>query len=242
MHVLDFLKDGDKYFLPHMSIDIVIIGYEHHRLKCLLLQIGENWLLPGGYVGREESVDTAAQRILKERAGLEGHHLEFLSVFGDKDRSFGDQFREFSNRMGIPWKENYWVNSRFVSLVYYALIDIQKATPQGGPYVESFAWFDFDELPEMGLDHKQIATEARMKLKADPRIGQISHHLLSGPFTMPELHRLHETILDENLDRSRFYKKMLATGLFEQLPKKLIKSPGRNPYQYKVKTHLTSKT
>jgi hypothetical protein len=52
---------------------------------------------------------------------------------------------------------------------------------------------------------------------------------------MPELHQLHQTILGEKIDRSRFQKKMLSTGLFERLPKRKKESPGRNPYQYTVK-------
>ena len=47
--------------------------------------------------------------------------------------------------------------------------------------------------------------------------------------------QLHQAILEEPLDRSRFQKKMLATGLFERLPKRQKDSPGRNPYQYRVK-------
>lgn len=222
------------HYLPNLSIDIVVIGYEENTLKCLLLKIGKRWVLPGGYIQRDESVDIAAMRILKERTALEKPHLNFLSVFGAKDRSFGEQFREFASDRGIPWRDDYWVNSRFVTLSHYSLVNIQETFPRPGTYDEEVAWFGFDELPDMWLDHGKIVMEARERMKRDIRSGQISHHLLPDNFTMPELHQLHQRILEEELDRSRFQKKMLASGRFERLPKLQKGTPGRNPFLYRV--------
>ena len=232
MEILNFFENGDAAFLPNLSLDIVVIGYENHQLKCLLLKIGGRWVLPGGYILRQESVDMAALRILKVRTGLEHPHLDFLSVFGDKDRSFSAQFKEFAKERGIPWRDDYWINSRFVTLSYYSLVDIQKTFPSPGPYDEDMAWFGFDDLPNMWLDHREIAWEARTRLKGDLKNGQTSHQLLAEKFTMPELHQLHQVILEEEIDRSRFQKKMLSTGKFERLPKLQKGTPGRNPFLY----------
>ena len=234
MEILDFLEKGDEFFLPNLSIDIVVIGYEQNELKCLLLKIGDRWVLPGGYILKEETVDNAALRILKERTTLESPHLDFLSVFGDKDRSFGEQFRQFAQERNIPWRDDYWVNSRFVTLSYYSLVDMARTFPSPGPYDEGMAWFSFDALPEMWLDHQDIVLEARNRMKADIKGGHTCHQLLSEKFTMPELHQLHQYILDEELDRSRFQKKMLSIGKFERLPKLQKGTPGRNPFLYRV--------
>ncbi|MGB5244631.1 MAG: hypothetical protein WBN50_13505, partial [Lutimonas sp.] len=43
--------------------------------------------------------------------------------------------------------------------------------------------------------------------KEDMKQEQITFNLLPDEFTMPELHQLHQTILEENLDRSRFQKR-----------------------------------
>lgn len=48
MALKEFPEHGDKYFLPNLSIDLVIITYKDNELKCLLLQIGGKWLLLGG--------------------------------------------------------------------------------------------------------------------------------------------------------------------------------------------------
>jgi ADP-ribose pyrophosphatase YjhB (NUDIX family) len=234
MDVVNFLENGDLHFLPNLSIDIVVVGYEKNELKCLLLKLSGKWVLPGGYIGRQESVNAAALRILKDRTALEKPHLNFLSVFGEEDRNFGGQFKEFVNAKGLPWRDTYWVNSRFVTLSYYSLVNIRETFPSPGTYDEEVAWCRFDDLPEMWLDHRKIVMEARERMKKDIKTGQISHQLLPDRFTMPELHQLHQRILEEELDRSRFQKKMLATGKFERLPKLLKSTPGRNPFLYRV--------
>ncbi len=234
MDYREFLERGGEYYLPNLSVDVVIIGYEEGELKCLLLQIGEKWLLPGGYVGRSESVDDAAVRILKERTGLGDPHLKFLSVFGHAERNFHTEWKEFLEKTGQPWREDYWFNTRFVSLAYYSLVKIGELHPVPGAFDQAVAWVPFRELPTMWMDHKAIALQARDHLREDVRHEQISHMLLPSPFTMPELHRLHETILQEKIDRSRFQKKMLASGRYKRLPRLQKDAPGRNPYQYAV--------
>lgn len=235
MDVKEFLEKGAGYFLPNLSIDLVIIGYQDDELKCLLLKIGEKWLLPGGYIRMNEAVDRAAVNILKDRTGLDDPHLKFLSVFGDENRQFSEEWREFLTKSGMPWSDDSWLNNRFVTLAYYSLVNIENTSPVVGNLDEAFAWVNFDELPDMWMDHKSIVLEARNRLKDDIKQEQVSYNLLPQKFTMPELHQLHQTILGETLDRSRFQKKMLAMGIFERLPKRQKEAPGRNPYQYQVK-------
>jgi len=235
MDVKEIIEQGNNTFLPNLSIDLVIIGYEGSVLKCLLLKVEEKWLLPGGYVRFDQSVDEAVQTVLNQRTGLENTYLKFLAVFGDKNREFKNVMREVFKRMEIEWRKDYWFNNRFVSLAYYALVNMDKTHPRVGHFDEAFAWFDFDELPEMWMDHKSIVNTAQQRLKKDIHHEQMTYNLLPKKFTMPELHQLHQVILGEKIDRSRFQKKMLTTGMFVRLPKLEKSTPGQNPYQYKVK-------
>lgn len=235
MDVKDIIQNGANYFLPHLSIDLVIIGYEQERLKCLLLKLGDKWVLPGGYIGREESVDEAAINILRSRTGLEYAHLKFLSVFGSKDRQLGDNLKRFVQQIGIPWNKDYFINQRFVTLAYYSLIEIGNTHPVPGEFDEAIGWFSFDDLPDMWLDHGDIVAAARERLKQDIKHEHVTYNLLPEVFTMPQLHALHQAILEEKLDRSRFQKKMISSGIFERLPQLKKETPGRNPYLYKLK-------
>ena len=235
MDVQHFLERGADYYLPNLSIDLVIIGYENNELKCLLLKIGEKWLLPGGYIGKDEAVAAAAVRILKERTGIEDPHLKFLAVFGEGNRQFTHEWKEYLEKIGLTFSPDSWLNARFISLAYYSLVEISNTFPSVHNFDEDFGWFNFDDLPDMWMDHLSIVQEARNRLKEDIKQEEITHKLLPAPFTMPELHQLHETILEVKMDRSRFQKKMLSTGRYERLPKRQQETPGSNPYQYTVR-------
>nr|WP_297783870.1 NUDIX domain-containing protein [uncultured Allomuricauda sp.] len=235
MELEEFYKKGLQLFLPNLSVDLVIIGYIEDQLKCLLLKLGDKWLLPGGYIYRSESVDDATLRILQERTGLDDPHFKFLAVFGDKDRKFYEEWKHFFETNDLPFQENYWTNDRFVTLTYYSLVDIENTNPVVGNLDSAFGWFNMDDLPDMWMDHKKIVLAAKERLKEDIQDEHLSYNLLPEEFTMPQLHQLHQTILGGSLDRSRFQKKMLASGLFERLPKLQTDAPGRKPYLYRVK-------
>lgn len=235
MEIQKILEHGAEYFLPNLSIDLVIIGYQEGVLKCLLLKLGQKWALPGGYIKKEESVDHAVKRILKERTHLENPHFKFLSVFGAANRQFDQEFKHFFDKNGLPWRDDYWINQRFVTLAHYSLVDIDNTHPVPGDFDQAAQWFSFDALPQLWLDHHTIVEAARNRLKEDSKSELLTYNLLPESFTMPELHRLHEAILEEKMDRSRFQKKMLATGRFERLPKLKKETPGSNPYQYRLK-------
>ncbi|WP_290568062.1 NUDIX hydrolase [Leeuwenhoekiella sp. UBA6783] len=232
MNYEEFLRVGHKYFIPHLSTDLVIIAYHEDKLKCLLLRTADEWMLPGGFIGMEESVDAAVERVLRSRTGLTDPHLRFLSVFGDSSRAFGDVWKSHFERAQVTWNPDYWINKRFVTLTYYSLVNYTETQPVIQDFDEEFGWFAFDELPKITMDHEAILRKARQTLKEEVSLEHLSYNLLPEKFTMPQLHQLHQHILEENIDRSRFQKKMLASGLFKRLPKLKKDTPGRNPYLY----------
>ncbi len=225
----------ESRYLPQLSVDVVIMSYHNGHLKVLLLRSGAIWLLPGGYVEHNEEVDAAAYRILAYRTGVVEAHLDFFKVFGSPNRVFSDLFQAYAKQKGRAWSAELPINKRFVSLGYYALVDIHQTSLKSGPLDDSIHWVDLSDLPKMSMDHDVIIQHAHERLKLDIQKNPIAHNLLPETFTMPELHQLHQSILGENMDRSRFQKKMLATGLFERLPERSTEARGRNPYLYRIK-------
>ena len=74
-----------------VTVDLVLLTVREGRLAVLLQRRGEephkgDRALPGGFVGVDESLDAAAQRILADKAGLAGAWLEQIYSFGDPGR------------------------------------------------------------------------------------------------------------------------------------------------------------
>src|SRR5580700_552229 len=100
-------------YLPHISIDCVVFGFHEGLMKVLVLEAkGEGeWYLPGGFMLKNEPIEDAANRILKERTGLDEIFLQQFHVFGDPERS--KQHFEMYKDM-LPAKEN-WFTNRFLT-------------------------------------------------------------------------------------------------------------------------------
>src|SRR5690606_16662882 len=83
------LKNVIEDNLPCVSIDLTIFGFHENHLKVLLLKNKdkESWTLPGGFILKEESLETAANRLLFRRTGLNNIFLQQFHVFGDPERT-----------------------------------------------------------------------------------------------------------------------------------------------------------
>ena len=92
---------------PSLSVDVALIGVVDDTLGTLLYRRSEHPFrgraaLPGGFVRMDESLDAAAARVLREKAGVEGVFLEQLYTFGAPSRD---------------------PRTRVVSVAYFALVD-----------------------------------------------------------------------------------------------------------------------
>ena len=72
----------------NLSIDCVLLTIQNDRLKVLLTKLvaEKEWVLPGGFIWKYESAESAAVRILKQRTGLEQIYLQQFKTFSDPDR------------------------------------------------------------------------------------------------------------------------------------------------------------
>src|SRR6185437_15723655 len=85
----DFLERAQRDFLAHISLDCVVFGFHAGQLKILLLKMKHEDLLalPGGFVMKDETMEQAAIRVLRERTGVENVFLQQYHVFSDVLRS-----------------------------------------------------------------------------------------------------------------------------------------------------------
>jgi 8-oxo-dGTP diphosphatase len=228
----EYFADGAGAFLSHVSINCVVFGYRHPHLQVLVHRIPgqEPWHLPGGFVKKEESLDEAATRNLK-LAGME-------EVFLRQVRTFGDVFRVTGitePAIGDSKKEEeilQWVKQRFVTVVYYGLIDFSTTRVVPGGFLNDFKWMDVDQLERMAMDHAQIVAETRKILSTELLNYPVASNLLPEMFTLNELRGLFERMLNRDIDRGTFRRKMLKLGIVEQIDRRKD-SVGRPSHLYR---------
>ena len=233
----DFIYNGHKTFLPHVSIDCAIFGYHEHQLKILLIKWKkvDGWCLPGGFILRSETLTQAANRIVKERTSLDGLFLQQFHTFGDPGRSKTKQIddKKLTEMLGFKMPGNNWLMDHTVSIGYYALTEYSKVYPRPDFFSEECRWWDIDDIPDLLFDHNQMVKQALRAMRLQIYHQPIGYNLLPAKFTLPEIHALYETILDKKSDRRNFSKKLVMLGLIKKLNEQKNIGPHRAPFLYK---------
>lgn len=191
-----------KHPRPALAVDCVVFGWDGAGLNVLLIRRGQEpfkgeWAFPGGFVQMDEDLETAAQRELQEETGLQGMFLEQLYTFGAPERD---------------------PRGRIVSVAYYALVHAGKyAGLQAATDASDARWFPEMQLPPLAFDHQQILQVARDRLEAKVRYQPIGFELLPPKFSLRQLQALYECILQQQLDRRNFRKKLMTMDLLVEL-------------------------
>ncbi len=231
----NFIMNGAKIYLPSLSLDCVIFGFHENQLKVLLLKMknAPQWALPGGFILKNEDVNKAAERVLRERTGLSDIFLQQFNVFGKPKRSDANFHRRFFQGQGIKIENDHWLFSRFVTIGYYALVEYSYVNARSDDFSDQCAWRDINDLPDLMMDHKQILNSALETLRNHLNYHPVGYNLLPEKFTMPQLQKLYETILQKKLDRRNFQRKILSYGIIKRLKEVKKGVAHKAPYLYR---------
>jgi 8-oxo-dGTP diphosphatase len=225
-------------YMPHLSIDCVIIGFHNNELKVLLSKYPklDVWALQGGFVKKAEDIDAAAIRILEEMTGLSNIYLKQFHTFGKAHRPmFSESFKESLGEVPFDMQNIPFLQQRFVSIGYYSLVDFPKVTPSVPYFFEHSEWHDIQNLPNLAFDHAEIIAHAIETMRHSLDYHLVGFNLLPDTFTMKDLQNLYETILGEPLRRNNFQEKMLNLGILERLEKQFTGKAHKAPYLYRFK-------
>ncbi len=234
-----YLKGHEKY-LRNLSIDCIIFGFHDAELKVLLLnaKYARQWALPGGFILIDENTDDAAQRILKQRTGLDKIYLQQFQVFSSPHRSTKKINQQFLKNAGVT-AEDSWMFERFVTVGYWALVDFTNVQPVADIFSDACEWFNIHDIPALILDHNEILLAALENIRQQLQYRPIGYNLLPEKFTMPELQKLYETILDQKSDRRNFQRKIISTGILKKTNeiKKGVAHKAPHYYKFDLKNY-----
>jgi 8-oxo-dGTP diphosphatase len=205
---------------PSVAVDVVILTVNDGALFVCLYErkdhpAKETFALPGGFVRIDESLDDAARRIVREKAGLDDVFLEQLYTFGDPGRD---------------------PRGRVITVAHVALIEAARfhtsSAPKGrievpwpgetGGPVDVLVDDDDDddddanrEHTDLAFDHKDILGTAVKRLRGKLDYTPIGFQLLPAEFTLRALQDVHEAVRGEQVNKDSFRRRMLASGHIE---------------------------
>jgi 8-oxo-dGTP diphosphatase len=186
-----------QYPRAALTVDCVVFGVDDEELKVMLIRRGQppfqgKWALPGGFVRLDETLEEAARRELEEETGLHKLFLEQLYTFGSVNRD---------------------PRERVVSVAYYALVKLSEHSVLAASDASDAAWFGVHDVPSLAFDHAEILQMALERLRGKLRYEPIGFELLPKKFTLSQLQHLYELVLERELDKRNFRKRVLAMDL-----------------------------
>jgi len=181
------------------------------------------WMLPGEDINFDETAEDAAYRVINERLNFKLANLEQYYSFTKPDR---------------------YTEERIIAIGLIALIDgvsanIIKEENEGNVDMD---WFNINNIPKLAFDHDEITKVAIHTLRNRIVNTNALKYLFPSDFTLPELQKAYEQILNRPLDRRNFRKKFINLDLIEDTGYKNEGFNGRPAKLYRFKEELKEKT
>lgn len=212
------------YFNIAISIDCVIFGYDNKELKVLLIKSDLEefeglYSLLGDLVRPDEDLEAASYRVLEDRTGLEDVYLEQVYTFGSVGRH---------------------PSGRVITTAYYSLIDIKHHKLRLNH--NDLHWHSIKDIKELAFDHRKILDTCLERLRQQAMEYPVVFNLLPEKFSLRELQELYQAILDVDLDRRNFRKKIAIKDWLIDLNQMEDDVPHRPGKLYKLKPEFGRKT
>jgi 8-oxo-dGTP diphosphatase len=208
---------------PLTTVDVVVFAIGDEALHVLLVQrpTGEGepfpgyQALPGGFVDidRDKDLEACAVRKLKDKTGMVSPYLEQLGSWGS------------ARRDPRGWSATH---------AYFALL---PAMGIGSALAADAKWFPIlsgKVKARLAFDHGDILEAAIQRLRSKVEYTSLPAYLMPAEFTLPDLQRVYEIVLDRPLEKSAFRTRVLAADLIEPVAK-MRRGPNRPAQLYRLK-------
>ncbi len=212
--------DPSAYDRPSVAVDIVIFTLYQEQLSVLLVQRSSPpfkglWALPGGFVDKklDRTLEDVAQRELQEETGTRAPYLEQFHTFGDRERDPRD-----------------WT----LSVCYFALLPYERIQLRAGSDAGAVRLWKVNDGKvgaRLAFDHRRILRFAVERLRSKLEYTAIAGYLLGDEFTLPDLQRTYELVLNEKLDKTSFRRGLARYQIVEETGR-MSESRGHRPAKY----------
>lgn len=223
---IEAMSHTSNFERPLTTVDVAIFTILSDTLHVLLVKRNDEagdpfpnqWALVGGFVdvNKDISLEATALRKLKEKTGITSPYLEQLGSWGGR------------NRDPRGWSATH---------VYFALIPIKYAiTPVNGANAAEAKWAPViaDGVKDLlAFDHQEILGAAIARLRNKVEYTSLPAFLLPEVFTLSELQRVYEVVLERKLEKSAFRTRVLSTNLVIPLGR-FKEGPNRPAQLYKL--------
>ena len=162
---------------------------------------------PGGVLRPEETAEKATHRLIADKGLIDNSHiyLEQLYTFSEVNRD---------------------PRGRVVAVAYCAFVPWNALSNKERMDTKEVWWEPAHTLKNLAYDHDEMLRMAIARLRSRVHYTTLISKLMPKEFTLTELEQIYESILEANLDKRNFRKKILKLGILKELPKK--KSSGRS--------------
>lgn len=217
--------------LPEKALRLLLVKRRNHPfMNC--------WALPGGFVQMEESIEEAARRVLNEETEIGDIYMEQLYTWGDVHRdprtrvistsymALADSSRlspdpggdagwftvtctlhreqRTAIARGYVLQQLFKLNFLSEDESFSAMVRTVKTVKDKISRIER----DIVECNGMAFDHAKIIEYAIMRLRSKIEYTDIAFNLMPELFTLTELQQVYEVILDTELLKANFRRKI----------------------------------
>ncbi|MBI9048134.1 MAG: hypothetical protein JEZ00_01835 [Anaerolineaceae bacterium] len=177
---------------PLTEIKVILFSLQHHALQVLVHAHDSQSFVsfPSRAIQSDLSLEESAQSCLKLFLPAEEIYLEQLYTYSDsKTRQ----------------------RQHLISIVYFALLPNNKIDLAS----EQVAWMQVHEQRHFNDAEKEMLEYALRRLRYKLEYTAVGFELLPETFSLTDLQRTYEIILDEALDKRNFRRRILQANIIE---------------------------
>ncbi len=198
------------------AVDVVMFAIINDKLNVGLIKTDKKELkdklaFPGAIVLVDESLDECVLRVVDEKIGFKPNNIIQSYTFGDVDR---DPF------------------GRVISTSYIAFINPKKEKK-----MKSIFWEPVSRKIDLAYDHKEVLKKTLADLRVKISTTNLMRTLMGDEFTLSELQNNYEIVLNKDMDKRNFRKKIISLNMIVDLNKqeKGVKNRPASLYRFESK-------